>query len=59
MGIINEDVTERMKAIAWFIDSIANLHNSGLISHERAFELSNLYLDQAETLVENEGEVNG
>jgi hypothetical protein len=47
---INENITDRIQAIALLLSSIAAIHSSGLISHEKAFEICNVYLDQVDKI---------
>jgi hypothetical protein len=53
---LNEGITERIQAIALLLSSISAIHDSGLISHEKAFEICNICLDQVDILAK-EGNV--
>jgi hypothetical protein len=48
---LNTNVTERLHAMAMLIDAIGNIHDAGLISHERAFEKVNYCLDHIEEVI--------
>lgn len=48
---LRDDATARLHAMALLLDSIAALHNAGLISHEKAFEKSNCYLDHVDEVL--------
>lgn len=45
MIAFKEDVTERLRTMAYLLDCIASLHNAGIISDEKALEKSNCYLN--------------
>ena len=48
---IKEQITERLHSMALLLDSIATLHNAGLISDEKGLEKANCYLDHIDEIL--------
>lgn len=51
MIAFKEDVTERLRTMAYLLDCIASLHNAGIISDEKALEKSNCFLNHIDDVM--------
>lgn len=51
MTVLKKDITERLHAMAFLLDSISSLYNAGIISDEKALERANCFLNHVDDVM--------